>query len=98
MCTFTSFDGDVYHLQQDLVKECPIGPIGETEAFADLSELCASSISKTKFLSNSIASSVNFGFYSSERIKQPKILSRRLCHHPRLCFASEILGCCNEMF
>jgi hypothetical protein len=45
---FTSFDGDVYYLQPDLVKECPIGPIGETEAFPDLSGLCASSISKSK--------------------------------------------------
>ena len=44
MCGFTSFDGDVYYLQPDLVKECPIGPIGETrngEAFPDLSGLCA---------------------------------------------------------
>ena len=48
MCGFTSFDGDVYYLQPDLVKECPIGPIGETEAFPDLSGLCASSISKSK--------------------------------------------------
>ena len=43
MCGFTSFDGDVYYLQPDLVKECPIGPIGETEAVADLSELSTSS-------------------------------------------------------
>ena len=63
MCGFTSFDGDVYYLQPDLVKECPIGPICETKAFPDLSGLCASSISKSKISVKLLSSSVDFGFF-----------------------------------
>nr|CAH0102913.1 unnamed protein product [Daphnia galeata] len=71
LSAYTSFNGDVYHMHPHLVKECSIGPIGETEAVAALCELCASSISKSKIPVNSIASGVDFG--SAERIKLPKM-------------------------
>ena len=71
LSAYTSFNGDVYHLHPHLVKECSVGPIGETEAVAALCELCASSISKSKIPVNSIASGVDFG--SAERIKLPKM-------------------------
>ncbi len=63
MCAFTSFDSDVYHLQTDLVKECPIGSIGETETFLILVDYVHLAYRSLKFLSNSISSSVNFGFF-----------------------------------